>query len=79
MFEATAGNANVITVAKHGTTGFTGFGANFSVGLLAGETLKIDLGTSSQDITASIKQLLFTGTGSQTMKMIVIIIVQDHQ
>ncbi len=70
--KAASGNANVITVSKGASNGYTGLGSSFSYALLAGESFLGVFGTSVVDITASVKVLDFTGTGSQTCTIIIV-------
>lgn len=57
-------NANSITIETGALTGYTGFGADFSLTLKPGESCSLGATT---DISSTVKLLDVTGTGTQTL------------
>ncbi len=61
-------NANAITVAKGASSGFTGFGSAFSIVLQVGEEVSLLCQNLAAAVSAGVKTLDVTGTGSQVLE-----------
>lgn len=64
-----ATNANNITVAKGASNGYTPSGSAFSVTIVPGGELLMDLGANGLAIGSGAKTLDLTGTGSQALNV----------
>ncbi len=71
-FVATATNANKIAVTYGGANPYNLLGTTFTFELLAGQELVLYGNDATPDIAAGAKNILFTGTGVQTMSIIVV-------
>jgi hypothetical protein len=72
-FQAKSDNANPITISKGGTNGYDGFGADFSISLIAGAEVLVRLMDAGSDVASGNRILDLTGTGSQVLSYEIIL------
>lgn len=68
LFENPSGNTNSITIAKGAVNGYTGLGAAFNLTLKPGRTALVYLGSDGDTVSATVKTLDLTGTGTQALR-----------
>lgn len=73
LLRITVPGTNAITVAKGASNGHTGLGSSFSLVIPAGGTVALDLSSNGVAISGTDKTLDFSGTGTDTFKLTLVL------